>query len=292
MIDSMVSEAVRRYIISRQSQYLSANTITFYKTQLRTFSNYCSDLGWFTLDITPDRLVEYLSLRREHRKPTTLEAEFRAIHAFLTWCIERKYCNPDTLDGVKWPKAPKPVIEPFTQGDVRGLLREAAKSPTPERDVAILLLMADCGLRASELCGLKDSDVRETYIHVHGKGGKERRVPIAPETLSVIRRWQKVRGPCTYLFISQRGKPFTREGLRVLFKRLGKRAGVVDVRCSPHTLRHTTAQEWLDGGGDLETLRLLLGHARLETTMRYLVVGYSHVARKHKELSLGKQLLE
>ncbi len=108
----------------------------------------------------------------------------------------------------------------------------------------------------------------------------------------MLRAWQRKRGESSHLFITRLRRPFTRQGLYKLFDRLGERAGISGVRCSPHTMRHTTAQEWLNAGGDLATLQILLGHARLETTMRYLIVGYQQVAKRHRVLSLGKQLVQ
>lgn len=291
MIDIPISDAVRRFLLSRQSEYLAHDTILFYRTQLKAFTDWCAARGWSTGRLTQERIVGYFAHRRQKRKPTTLEAEFRAVHAFVTWCIRRKHAPEGALDGVKWPKTPRVVVEPFTRRDVKRLLEQASMTTTPARDRAIILLMADCGLRAGELCGLMDSDVREGYIHVRGKGGRDRRVPVSPGTIAAIDRWRAERGPSTHIFVTRLGKPFTRQALYDLFARLGSRCRMDHVRCSPHTLRHTTAQEWLDAGGDLATLQLLLGHARLETTMRYLVVGYHHLAKRHQEISLGRQLV-
>lgn len=288
-----VAQAVADFILDRQAGYHSPDTIAFYRTQLRPFARHRDAQALPLATLSRGDIIAYLNQRRaEGRSPASIRAEFAAMHAFLTWAIQHGRAPEDCLDRVRWPKLPKVAIKPFSRSDVEKLLAEAARGSMPERDQAMLLLMADTGLRASELLGLKDTDIRGGRILIRGKGSRERWVPVSPEALAAIDRWRAVRPPeATHLFWSRHHRPLHRASLCALFKRLGERAGIDGVRCSPHTMRHTTGVEWIRDNGDVFTLQRLLGHADLNMTRRYLLLNDQDVADAHQRHSLAAKLV-
>lgn len=158
----------------------------------------------------------------------------------------------------------------------------------------MLYLLADSACRVSEVCGLRmsDLDLSARAISVEGKGGKRRVVPIGPTTVRAMYAHLRDanRAQDDYVFQSERGGPMTRNAVLHLFKRLQKVAGLSGVRCSPHTLRHFSATEFLRGGGDPLALQRLLGHTSLAMTRRYTQVVDADVARQHRLASPVERL--
>ena len=152
----------------------------------------------------------------------------------------------------------------------------------------ITLLLLDTGIRASELLGLKLDDVylNEDKIKVWGKGSKERIVPLGTTAKKALLRHilsSRTDSEEDQVFLSANGTPLTYNGLAHMIKRLGEKAGVP--RLHAHLFRHTFAVKYLMNGGDLMTLRLILGHTSLEVTQMYMHLAESHVKVQHHKFS-------
>ena len=147
------------------------------------------------------------------------------------------------------------------------------------RNKCIMAVLFDTGIRNFELCQLKKLDVKETVIHIMGKGRKERVVPISPYLKRIMIKYERIRE--AYLsddilhydnyFLSSRNKPLTGEAVERIVKLAGQGAKVrKEIRCSPHTCRHYFAQAQLRNGLDVYSLSRLLGHEDIAITKRYL----------------------
>ena len=144
----------------------------------------------------------------------------------------------------------------------------------------MMVLLFDTGIRNAELCGLKVSDVRESYINIIGKGKKQRHVPITPIMNKVLIQYMRVRDEyikdkfayeTEYLLLSQKGRKLTVETVERIVLEAGLNVGVrAGVRISPHTCRHYYAQTQLCNGCDLYSLSKLLGHSNINITKTYL----------------------
>lgn len=151
-------------------------------------------------------------------------------------------------------------------------------APLAHRDKAIIETLYGCGLRVSELCGLRRSCIHasEGFIRVIGKGDKERLVPIGPEALQVIDhydRFERVHLPVKnaahdLVFLNRRGGGLSRMSVFNIVKDLAARAGIRKT-ISPHTFRHSFATHLVDGGADLRAVQEMLGHASITTTEIY-----------------------
>lgn len=201
------------------------------------------------------------------------------LRTWLRWCVEQGEIETSPLDRIKPPIHRADEIEPMSEEQCRSLIEASFKrdNPTRWRDKAILLLMLDTGLRASEVCSLKvgDIDSAQRRAVVSGKGNKSRAVWWSAETnralLDYLRR-REAHEATSPLFTSASsradGSPLTRGGLGQIIARIAEAAHVED--CHPHLLRHTYAVMFLRAGGQQVALKESLGHTSMEMTARYV----------------------
>jgi site-specific recombinase XerC len=281
---------IDNFLLDARARDLSEDTLDFYNRKLRPLVRFLVNDGLTQAGaLTPRHLSRYLvSLRDTGMTPANIHTHARALRAFLHWLTDNELINPIISRQFKMPRAPVPTRDGFSTGQVDELLDAARRTPTPERDTAILLLMADVGLRAGEIGRILDADCELDRIHVEGKGRRERYVPLAPQTRKAITRWRRRRGDSEYLFITVRGDPFDRQTVYKLFRRLGSVTGISP--CHPHMMRRTTAVEWIRAGGDTFSLQGLLGHSSQTMTKVYVELADEDVAIKHRRLSLAERL--
>jgi site-specific recombinase XerD len=197
------------------------------------------------------------------------------------------------MERIPPPVARRDQLKPFTQTEIDRLLDAARRSCNPKRNEAIICLLYDTGIRASELCALrrKDVDLGTYRCTVLGKGNKLRTVSFARTTLKTFTAYlgDLPKQPDEPLFTSDRGKwagdPLTRWGLLQLIERLGKAAGVQGTRCSPHTFRHSFAVQFLRNGGNVFTLREMLGHTQLDIVNIYVNLAEADVENQPRQFS-------
>lgn len=233
--------------------------------------------------------------------PRTIRYYFIYLRGFFRWLEGEGFIEENPVRGLAVRQSNAQPVQPFSTEHVTALLEAARRSQHARRDEAILRFMLDTGVRASELCGLtmKDLDLRPANGEavVLGKGNKVRHVYFSRKTVRAL--WQYLRESPPResdapFFLTDRGKsgsgaPLTRSGLLQLFERLGTAAHLKNVRCSPHTMRHTFAVSYLNRGGDLRTLQQMLGHSDLKMTMGYLNLARADVAAKHRQCSSGDE---
>jgi site-specific recombinase XerD len=272
------------------------------------------DLSLTSLD--PDRLRDFLTYAREpnadgrfgssrsraqgEARPATVNAYYRILRAFLNFCQAEGYLRETPLKNVKAPKVPDDQIQPFSPDQVQAMVDAARRTLAPERNAALLLLLLDSGMRASEILGLTVGDVdRGTgELTVTGKGNKKRQVYMGTNARRALWRYldtgRREARPEAPLFIGvgglQRGTELTHSGLHEVVKKAGQAAGISGVRCSPHTLRHTFAVNFLRGGGNLFELQQLMGHTDLTVLRRYVVLAEADLAQAHRAASPADRL--
>lgn len=208
-------------------------------------------------------MLAWLADYRRRVRPATVVRRFASVRFYHRWLVATGQRDDDPTEGVhlKHPAAvPK---EPFTEDELRALYQAAHRA----QERAVVLLLADTGLRLGEVTGVRRRDVDWEHgtIRVIGKGGGERLVAPSQRTLDALRFCMDGHD---YPWYSQRTHgPMTRDGMYRLLRRLGQRAGVAHVH--PHRFRTTWACLFLDGGGDLGDAQVLMGHKRLEQTIHY-----------------------
>lgn len=290
---SNLQDAVVDYLLYCRSRNLSDKTVAWYEYKLRFFAAWCDQHRLTEVeDITLRHYQQYLvelngteSYRGigKKRSSYTTKGFAQVIKGFLRWGVREEMVQEKLLPKLDMPKVSKRLIKTFTPEMLQRLDAAASNESHPwlrARDLAILHLLLDTGMRASELCTLRpDSlhlDPDDPYVCVVGKGDKERYIgPLAPETQMLLRRYLRTRPKVKSdtLILSTHHEPLTVWGLGKLIERLERWAGeqhFTGVRVSPHTFRHTFAVNKLREGMDLVRLSLLLGHNSLGVTENYL----------------------
>jgi integrase/recombinase XerC/integrase/recombinase XerD len=236
--------------------------------------------------------------KREKIRPRTVATYYTNLYTFLNYLETEGLIESSPVGRIKPPIARQDQIQPFSQQQVEALLRAAKRSKHSKRDETIVLFLLDTGVRASELCELRihDLDMQGRRCRVLGKGNKHRSVFFGKTTTKAL--WQYLREELReedgWLFLSERGtkagEGLTRSGLRQLIERLGRVAGIQSARCSPHTFRHTFAVEFLRGGGNVFSLKELLGHTSLTICNRYIALAQADLERQHRQYSPADRL--
>jgi site-specific recombinase XerD len=258
-----------------QRRNYAATTREYYLRTLTRFARYFRR--------PPDQLTQHhirayqtylLQERRLH--PHSVRREVAALRFFYVKTLRRRYLIDDT----PYPKVPRRLPTVLTPEEVQRLI--AAARTLTER--AMLMVLYSTGLRNAELRHLqvRDIDSRAMLIHVrHGKGGRDRYVPLSPTLLQTLRehwRWMK---PQTWLFPGtlhnwRVDRPITPKVVWDACRAAARRAGLTK-RVSAHTLRHSYATHLLEAGADIRTIQLLLGHAQVRHTVIYLHLSPRHL---------------
>lgn len=316
----LVSKAIPGFIQYKSAEGLSPRTLEGYEHDLKLWLEIRGDQD--IREITTTDLREYLNHMRSEYTPRritgnndrrlsskTLRNIWISLSAFFTWaCEEFDFLNP--MKGVPAPKYTVAQVETFTKEEIENLLkvceycRESRtdqrrkftmRRPTGRRDRAIILTLFDTGLRAGELCALRigDVDLKTGRVIVnHGalggsKGGKGRMVFMGKATRRAVWRYLADRDdgddPEPPLFIAKNSRPMNPNGLRLLVTALGQKAEIA--KCHPHKFRHTFAITYLRSGGDLFTLKSLLGHNSLEMVQHYARIAEVDIEQAHRRAS-------
>lgn len=284
--------AYKLFLVDHES-YCSARTMNYYKENIPKFIDYLNkEHLLFTEfynceDLTREHVLGYQSFLRESgRKNTTINTYFRAVKVFLNYCIDEGYCSPDVLRKVKFLKSDQEPVIPLSEWEVDeidGLF--SSKTESGIRNLCIIHLMLDAGFRSSDVVNLRFSNINfdSNYLIVKGKGNKFRSVILCPKLKRLLYhyllRYRAYDPQEDFPVFVQVGtsKPINSNVIKQLFSRIKISSGLD--RVHPHLLRHTFATSYIMGGGNMEFLRMMLGHADYETTKIYL-----HLAQQSKML--------
>lgn len=260
----------------------SPNTLTAYRSDLARWEAFCLQEGRQVSPVRRDDFEEYMKhLASSGASQATRMRKAAAISAFQKYLIYDGRAAPSEA-APPIPKRVRSLPQVLTEGEVERLLY-ACDDGTIDgaADRTIIEILYGCGLRASELCGirLKDIDDSGGNLYIRGKGRKERVVPYIGSTRNSVRRYiadircdilarseAKEHG---YLFMTRAGAPLTRQWLWSMIRRRGERAGIAASRLHPHVLRHSFATHLQRRGMDLRTLQEILGHSSINTTEKY-----------------------
>jgi len=232
----------------------------------------------------------------------TIQAYIRVLKAFFSWATREEYLKSNPMTVIPMPKSATKIINTFTDEQVAKLTDVCLRSAVNgHRDLTILLLFLDSGLRVSELVAIELDNVNlhEGHIIIHqAKGQKERIIPVGSIVQKSLWKYINQYRPrpltdnITRLFLSNSGLPLTRNGIQQMMRRLARRAGITGVRCSPHTLRHTFSKRYLTNGGDIFSLQRILGHSSLASVRIYLNLSACDIKKQHQRFSPVDNLID
>lgn len=272
-------------IIIKYKQYLklekalSDNTVEAYLTDLDKLFAFLTLEGIDFAEVTTDNLETFSAgLHDIGIHPRSQARILSGIRSFYRFLVLEDYIRQDPTELLDSPQIGKHLPDVLTVEEIDSLIGAIDRgSREGQRNCAILETLYSCGLRVSELCNLKISDLylNEGFIKVEGKGNKQRLVPISPRAVSELNDYFLVRGEKVikpgfedYVFISNFGKNISRIMVFHIIKELANQIGLKK-SISPHTFRHSFATHLLEGGANLRAIQCMLGHESIGTTEIY-----------------------
>lgn len=282
--NSMCSEK-EALIIRKYKQYLklersfSPNTVDAYLKDLDKLVGFAKDEKKDLLEITLDDLQHFAAgLHDIGIHPRSQARILSGIKSFYHFLVVADYLEADPSELLEGPKIGFKLPEVLTVEEIDKIIATVDMSKNEgQRNRAILETLYSCGLRVSELCNLKLSDLyfEEGFIKVEGKGSKQRLVPISPRAIKEIKYWLMDRnqgrikkGFEDFVFLARWGNGISRIMVFHLIKELAEKAGITK-NISPHTFRHSFATHLLEGGANLRAIQCMLGHESIATTEIY-----------------------
>lgn len=288
------NDIIKRYkTYLRLEKALSDNSIDAYLTDIDKLTNFAESEGKNYRDVTYDDLQQFVAgLRDIGIHPRSQKRIISGIKSFYRFLFIDGFISADPTELLESPKIGLKLPTVLTVNEINRILDSIdLTQPEGQRNRAMLEVLYSCGLRVSELVGLRISDVypEEGFIRVEGKGSKQRLVPISQTALREIKNYLYYRGMMIVkkgaediLFLNRRGAPLTRVMVFYIIKQHAELAGIHKT-VSPHTFRHSFATHLLEGGANLRAIQEMLGHESITTTEIY-----THIDRE----SLRKEILE
>lgn len=272
-------------ILRKYKQYLklekslSTNTIDAYLTDLDKLLRFLSQENIHILDVTLDHLETFSAGLMDLGIHASSQARILSgIRSFYRYLVMDGRMDADPTELLESPKTGFHLPEVLTVEEIDNLIGSIDLStPEGQRNRAMLEMLYSCGLRVTELCTLKLSDLylEQGFIKVEGKGSKQRLVPISPRAIKELQYYFIDRNTIVikpgfedFVFISKRGKNISRIMVFHIIKELADKIGLIK-NISPHTFRHSFATHLLEGGANLRAIQAMLGHESIGTTEIY-----------------------
>ena len=265
------------------------NTLDAYLRDVEKLLEYAEAEGLEVKEITTQHLQHFAATLHEVGIAARSQARILSgVRSFFRFLRMDGRIESDPTELLESPLVGQHLPEVLSTEEVDQL--EAAIDLTKwegHRNRAIVEVLFSCGLRVSELTGLKLSNlyIEEEFLRVEGKGRKERLVPLSPKAIKELHLWFDDRrhmdiksGEEDYVFLNRRGSHLTRTMILIIIKRLAEEAGIKKT-ISPHTLRHSFATALLEGGADLRAIQAMLGHESIGTTEIYTHID-THTLRE------------
>jgi integrase/recombinase XerD len=276
-----LSAGVRTFLdFCRIEKGLASNSVASYRLDLLKFHSFAEVNGFGAADL-PDTaaLTRYVdSLYASGLKTRSIARHITTLRNFYRFLLTEKLIDSDPTEFLNLPRQWSTIPKLLSLEDIERLIAAPdISTPTGLRDRAMLELLYATGLRVSELCqlGLSDLEAGMGVLHVTGKGNKQRLVPVGRSAIAAVDdyaangRPRLLKGRASqYLFVTSRGGKLSRQGFWKLLGALGKKAGIFH-DLTPHVIRHSFATHLLEGGADLRSVQVMLGHSDISTTQVY-----------------------
>lgn len=275
---ALVIRKYRQYL--KLEKGLSSNTEEAYLTDLDKLLHFLEGESGSVFDVTQDDLQRFnAGLHDIGIHPRSQARILSGIKSFFHFLVLADYREDDPAELLESPKIGFRLPEVLTVEEIDRIIDAIDLSkPEGQRNRAIVETLYSCGLRVSELCSLKLSDLYldESFIRVTGKGNKQRLVPISPRAIKELKYWFMDRNTTwrikpdfeDFVFLARWGNAISRIQVFQLVKELARLAGITK-NISPHTFRHSFATHLLEGGANLRAIQCMLGHESIATTEIY-----------------------
>ena len=289
-------EMFKDYLLSEKNY--SINTVTSYSSDILDFYHFVlkNEFGDSLINVNKERIVRYYITDLDAQKLTkkTIARRISALNKFYEYLKNQGIIEQNAFENIKAPKIPKRLPKTVDENDMTAIFKTIdTKTPLGKRNYLILEMLYSLGLRASELCDLsiKDIYLGNEQILIHGKGSKDRYVPIHQNLSELIQSYLTFTRPVLLskgealhsndLFINYKGTKLTSRGLRVILNKIIEDSGE-SLKIHPHMIRHAFATTLLNHGADLRVIQELLGHSHLKSTQIYTSVSEEILKDKYK----------
>ena len=271
---------------------LAEKTIESYSRDLIRYLDFLSSKGISKIAETDTPLIlqHLINLRNDGLGSRSTARHLVTLRGFYKYLVQEKVIKRNPARLVDLPKSGLKLPDVLSVAEIKLLLDlPDTNTPLGLRNAAMLELFYASGLRVSELVNLKllDLNTEAGFVRVMGKGSKERIIPIGIYAKNRLHDYIKRARPLLlkdrvsqYLFVARAGKPMTRQGFWKLLKRYALQAGITK-KITPHSIRHSFASHLLEGGADLRTVQVMLGHVDIATTQIYTHVARDRLKQMH-----------
>jgi len=282
---SSYNQAVKAFVeFLAVEKGLSENTVISYSQDLKKFFAFLKNKKVPYLKTEEKDIINFIHQQsRLGLSPRSISRVISSIRVFFRFLVLDNALKKSPVENISSPKTWLSLPKVLKVSEIEKLLEQPNETKVHGiRDKAMMELLYATGLRVSELIRLKleAPNLEDGFLICKGKGGKERIVPLGNSAGEAIKKYLSIsrprllKGENSYLFLSQQGKPFTRQGFWKRLKKYAQKAGL-EAKVSPHILRHSFATHLLERGADLRSVQSMLGHSQITTTQIY-----THVSRK------------
>ena len=269
----------------------SKNTLSAYRSDLKIFSQWLNETS--LIEVNKKLIQDYFLYRQSTKISSSTQSRvLTCLHSFYQFLLDNNLLNTDPTEQLSYPKLEKKLPVFLNIQEVEKLL-EAPNSSSlfGQRDRAMLELLYSCGLRVSELINLSyhNINIKEEFIRIHGKGNKERILPMGEIAIDYLTTYESnsrpillKNGQSDSYFLSNRGKAMSRQNFFYIIKAYATQAGI-DKPLSPHSLRHAFATHLVQKGADLRSVQLMLGHSDISSTQLYTHIQNAQLKAQHEK---------
>lgn len=291
--------AFHAFITDCKVRNLSPHSVKYYETRLKEFKQMLENAGKET---NPDKVtlddikaVAIIPQMERGLKPTSINNRLRAIRTFFNFLYNDERIAENPVDKLKLVKEKKEIVDTFSNEQTRLLLAQPELwTFTGQRDLTIMLIMLETGVRVRELCDVTVNDVnlKDGLIKVSGKNFKQRNLPIQNKTKQQLDKYIRLRGELDTdaLFVTIVNTPLTIRQVQQRLRDYGKKAGIKNVGVSPHIFRHTFARLSIVNGMGAFSLKHILGHSTFEMTNRHVNMFSTEITETHRWASPVEKL--
>ena len=267
----------------------SKNTLAAYRSDLKIFNKWLA--GKSFISVNSKHIQDYFSDRQKNNIGSSTQARIlTCLHSFYQYLLANQLIKKDPTEQFSHPKLEKKLPVFLNIQEVEKLLEAPSSSSLfGQRDRAMLELLYSCGLRVSELINLSyhNINLKEEFIRIHGKGNKERVLPMGEMAIDYLMKYETnarpmllKNGQSDSYFLSNRGSAMSRQNFFYIIKAYANQVGI-DKPLSPHSLRHAFATHLVQKGADLRSVQLMLGHSDISSTQLYTHIQNAQLKAQH-----------
>ena len=267
----------------------SKNTLAAYRSDLKIFNKWLA--GKSFISVHSKHIQDYFFNRQKNNISSSSQARIlTCLHSFYQYLLANQIIKNDPTELLSQPKLEKKLPVFLNIQEVEKLLEAPSSSSLfGQRDRAMLELLYSCGLRVSELINLSyhNINLKEEFIRIHGKGNKERVLPMGEMAIDYLMKYETnarpmllKNGQSDSYFLSNRGSAMSRQNFFYIIKAYANQVGI-DKPLSPHSLRHAFATHLVQKGADLRSVQLMLGHSDISSTQLYTHIQNAQLKAQH-----------